>query len=148
MSAGCCGARQRRTDAAGRAGSAWRAGAECASDRGCPSLATLSIELANQVVRLQERWVRDAGVRRDSAAARIIDLLPAQPIVSAATIRGAVSVSHQRSLVALKDLEAAGVVRQITECAYDRHYAADGLFELIERFEEQVIAAPTFDSGS
>ena len=50
--------------------------------------------------------------------------------------------------MALKDLEAAGVVRQITEGGYDRHYAADGLFELIERFEEEVTAAPTFDSGS
>ena len=50
--------------------------------------------------------------------------------------------------MALKDLEAAGVVRQITEGGYDRQYAADGLFELIELFEEEVSAAPTFDSGS
>ncbi len=121
----------------------------CASFAGaCHRAATRSIELADQVVRLKERWVGDASVRRDSTAARIIHLLPAQPIVSAATVRGAVSVSHQRALVALKDLQAAGVVRQITEGGYDRQYAADGLFELIERFEEEVTAAPTFDSSS
>jgi len=89
----------------------------------------MSIELADQVVRLRERWVREAGVRRDSTAARIIDLLPARPIVSAATIRRAASVSHQRALVALNDLGAAGVVRQVTEGGYDRQYAADGLFK-------------------
>ena len=110
----------------------------CTSFAGaCQRAATVSIELADQVFRLKERWVREAGVRRDSTAARIIDLLPAQPIVSAATVRGALSVSHQRALAALKDLEAAGVVHQITEGGYDRQYAADGLFELIERFEEQ-----------
>ena len=83
---------------------------------------------------------------------------PARPVLdrhegharceSRATVRGAVSVSHQRALVALKDLEAAGVVHQITEGGYDRQYAADGLFELIEHFEEAVTAAPAFDLRS
>jgi Fic family protein len=111
----------------------------CASFAGATQrAAALSIELADQVYRLKERWVREARVRRDSTAARILDLLPAQPIVSAATIRAAAGVSHQRALVALKDLETVRIVRQITEGGYDRQYAADELFDLIERFEEDV----------
>ena len=75
---------------------------------------------------------------RDSTAARIIRLLPAQPITSAATIRAAAGSSHQKSLYALKYLEASGVVSQISEGGYDRQYAADGLFALIEAFEARV----------
>ncbi|HVA87698.1 MAG TPA: hypothetical protein VNF73_15440 [Candidatus Saccharimonadales bacterium] len=43
--------------------------------------------------------------------------------------------SYRRALDALKELDAAGVVRQISEGGYDRQYAADELFDLIERYE-------------
>jgi len=73
--------------------------------------------------------------RRDSAAARIISVLPAHPIASAATIRGAIGARHQRALEGLKVLADAGVLRQISAGTYDRQYAADELFELIETYE-------------
>jgi Fic family protein len=104
----------------------------------CQVAATQSEELAREVAELQDAWLRRAAVRRDSTAARIIRLLPAQPITSAATIRAAAGSSHQKSLDALKHLEASGVVRQISEGGYDRQYAADGLFALIEAFEARV----------
>ena len=64
--------------------------------------------------------------------------LPAQPITSAAIVRGAIGVRHQRALEGLKALEAAGVVRRISETAWDQQYAADELFELLERYEEAI----------
>ncbi len=101
--------------------------------------ARLSVELAGEVAALETTWFERAGrPRRDSAAARIIPILPAQPITSAAIVRGAISVRHQRALEGLKALEAAGVVRRISETAWDQQYAADELFELLERYEDAI----------
>jgi Fic family protein len=98
-----------------------------------------SADLAARVAALQSEWRERAGrPRRDSAAARIIEVLPAQPIASAATIRGAIGARHQRALEGLKALADAGVLRQISAGTYDRQYAADELFELIEDYETEV----------
>jgi hypothetical protein len=95
-----------------------------------------------EIVRLEtDRYERAGRPRRDSAAARIIAPLPAQPITSVATIRAAIGASHQRALDGLKALAEAGVVRQISEGGYDRQYAADELFELIEAYEQRVATA-------
>ena len=120
-----------------------RVAAWCASFAGaCEHAATLSVELAGAVRGLQEEWhARAEHPRRDSSAARIIDVLPAQPILAAATVRAAVGASHQRALDGLKALARVGVVRQITEGGYDRRFAADELFDLIEEYEERIAAA-------
>ena len=112
----------------------------CGSFAGaCERAARLSVELAQTIRNLQAGWYERAGEpRRDSAAARIITLLPAQPIASAATMRAAIGASHRRSLEGLKMLAKTGVVRQVSEGDYDRQYAADELFGLIESFERQL----------
>lgn len=115
----------------------------CASFAGaCERAATLSTELADAIAKLQAEWFERAGrPRRDSAAAHIIGMLPAQPVTSAATIRAAIGASHQRALDGLKTLAEAGVIHQISEGSYDRQYAADELFALLEAYEERVAAA-------
>ncbi|HEY7590335.1 MAG TPA: Fic family protein [Candidatus Limnocylindrales bacterium] len=115
----------------------------CASfARACERAALLSIELAEAIAQLGEDWLERAGrPRRDSAAARILRVLPAQPVASAATIRAAIGASHQRALDGLKALAGAGILRQITEGTYDREYAADELFALIEGYENRIAAA-------
>jgi Fic family protein len=115
----------------------------CASFAGaCERAASLSTELAEAIAKLEADWFERAGrPRRDSAAARIIAALPAQPITSAATIRAAIGASHQRALDGLKALADTGVIRQITEGGYDRQYAADELFALLEAYEERISAA-------
>lgn len=116
----------------------------CASFAGaCGRASEVSSELAGEIAKLETDWYERAGrPRRDSAAARIIAALPAQPITSAATIRAAIGASHQRALDGLKVLAEAGVVRQITEGGYDRQFAADELFALIEDYEQRVAKAP------
>jgi Fic family protein len=112
----------------------------------CSSFATaleraarLAVELARDVQLLLDEWFERAGrPRRDSAAARIIPVLPAQPITSAAIMRGAIDARHQRALEGLKVLEAAGILRRISDAAWDQQYAADELFELLERYEAQI----------
>ena len=115
----------------------------CASFAGaCERAAAVSSDLARQVAMLVETWRERAGrPRRDSAAARIIPLLPAHPIASAATIRDAIGARHQRALEGLKVLAERGVIRQISPGDYDRQYAADELFDLIEAFEDQLTRA-------
>ncbi len=110
----------------------------CASFAGAlERAARLSVQLATDVADLQAEWFERAGhPRRDSAAARIIPILPAQPITSAAIVRDAINVRHQRALEGLKVLEAAGVLRRISETAWDQQFAADELFALLERYEE------------
>jgi Fic family protein len=110
--------------------------------RACERAALLSVEFAESVAALELKWFERAGrPRRDSAAARIIKVLPAQPITSAATIRAAIGASHQRALDGLKALANAGVLRQITEGGYDRQYASDELFGLIEAYEGRIATA-------
>ncbi len=120
-----------------------RISAWCASFAGaCERAARLSTELAEATAKLEADWFQRAGrPRRDSAAAKIIAALPAQPITSAATIRAAIGSSHQRALDGLKALADAGVVRQITEGGYERQYAADELFALLEAYEERIARA-------
>lgn len=96
-------------------------------------------EVAAEIEALVTEWYERAGrPRRDSSAARIIPLLPAQPITSAATIRAAIGTRHQRALEGLKALEAAGVVHKLSGRDWDQHYAAEEIFDLVERFEARV----------
>ncbi len=107
----------------------------------CTRAAESSVDLAERVADLEAAWYERAGrPRRDSAAARIIGVLPAQPITSASMIRAAIGARHQRALEGLKVLAGAGVVRQISQGGYDKQYAADELFDLIEGFEVRVSA--------
>jgi Fic family protein len=105
----------------------------------CRLAAENAADLADAVTALQAVWTARAGrPRAGSAAAKLIALLPAQPIVSAPTIRAAIGTSQQQALAALKALADAGVVRQISEGTYDRQFAAIELFDLVTEYEERV----------
>jgi hypothetical protein len=103
--------------------------------------AAASKRLAEAVRELEEEWFEEAGrPRRDGAPAKIIRLLPAQPILTAATARLGIGTSYEAARVALLALEKAGVVRQISGGTYDRTYAADRLFDLIRQYEERTLS--------
>jgi Fic family protein len=105
----------------------------------CALAAARASDLADDVASLQQEWTRRAGgPRAGSAAARLIALLPAQPIVSAPTVRSAIGTSQQRALAGLKALADAGVVRQISEGTYDRQFAATELFDLVTTYEARI----------
>ncbi len=102
--------------------------------------AVAAVALADQVTTLQAEWVARAGrPRAGSAAARLIALLPALPVLSAPTARVAIGVSQQQTLAGLKALADAGVITQISHGTYDRQYAATELFDLVTDDEECVI---------
>jgi Fic family protein len=102
--------------------------------------AAASVQLAESVAALQAEWTTRAGrPRADSAAAKLIALLPAQPIVSAPTVRAAIQTSQQQTLAALKELADVGVVRQVSAGSYDRQFAATELFDLLSDYEAGVV---------
>ena len=109
----------------------------------CHEAADHAAALADEMAALQREWMqRAARPRAGSAAAKLIALLPAQPIVSAPTIRAAIGTSQQQALQGLKALEAAGVLRQISEGSYDRQFAAPELFDLVTEYEERIAGRP------
>lgn len=114
----------------------------------CLSAAGHAVQLAEDVRDLQRSWLDLAGrPRSDSAAAKIIALLPAQPVLSAPTIRAAVGASQQQVLAGLKVLADAGVVRQISEGTYDRQFAAGDLLDLVTAYEARVVGRGPSDGG-
>ena len=109
----------------------------------CRVAAVHAAALADEVIALQQEWTRRAGrPRAGSAAAKLIALLPAQPILSAPTIRASIGTSQQQALAGLKALAEAHVVRQISEGGYDRQFAATELFDLVTAYEERVARRP------
>lgn len=106
--------------------------------------AVLGAEVAAEIEGLVADWYERAGrPRRDSSTARIIPLLPAQPITSAATIRAAIGARHQRALEGLKVLKSSGVVRKLSGRDWDQQYAAEEIFDLVERFEARAASPST-----
>jgi Fic family protein len=108
----------------------------------CRSAAAESGRLARRIVELQAAWRRRARIRRDSAAARVIDLLPSQPVLSVATAHHAVGGSSEAVRLALNTLEDRGILRQITVGRYARAWAADDLFALLNEYEHR-LGTPT-----
>jgi len=109
----------------------------------CRSAASESERLAERIGELQADWRRRAGPpRRSSAADRIIDALPGQPILSVATAQQAVGGSAEAVRLALNALEERRVVRKITHGRYARAWAADELFEILNEYEHG-LAMPT-----
>jgi hypothetical protein len=66
--------------------------------------------------------------------------------LSAGTIRAAIGSSHQRASDGLVRLAESGVLRQIGGGTYDRTYAADELFTLVEAYER--LATHPDDDGA
>ena len=109
----------------------------------CRSAATESERLAARIADLQADWRRRAGrPRRRSAADRIVDLLPSQPILSVATAHDAIGGSAEAVRLALNALDHSRVVRKMTAGRYARAWAADDLFEILNEYEHH-LATPT-----
>ncbi len=106
--------------------------------------ATEGKAMADDIEVLRKAWHERSGQpRRGSAAARLLELIPASPILSASTASEAIGASPQRTLDGLKRLEAAGVLAQISRGTSDRQYAARELFDLVAECEERIATRGT-----
>ena len=102
--------------------------------------AGLALQYTARATRLQENWREKLRAhshpRADSAAWAIIDVLPSHPFITvpvavAATKRTKPAVSN-----ATAELEAAGILRRISESPRSRTWEAQGLLDLIAELDE------------
>lgn len=85
---------------------------------------------------LEELHGRVGKLRADATAAKIIDDLPAHPIVSAATVAARYGISDRAARNALNQLEKVGVLA-LTRVGRrrDREWSNDDLFNLLDEFD-------------
>lgn len=96
---------------------------------------------------LQARWRKATGnPRSDSAAERLIQLLPSQPVLSADSARGSVGGSLVAIRNALNELEGAQVLKQISVGRRNRVWEATELLHLLDDFE-WTLATPTLSGA-
>jgi len=98
--------------------------------------------LASRIEDLKARWREQAGSpRADSAAAKLIDLLPVHPVLDLRTVQQALSVSDEAARLGIARLESAGVLSEITKRRRGRAWECVGLFALLDSFE-RLVATP------
>ena len=101
--------------------------------------ARASIGLADQVASLQSSWrERVAHRRSDSAAQALIDLLPAHPMITVKIAAELLNRTYESGRVALQQLEADGVLAQVTLGRRNRAYETTGLFALVDDLEREL----------
>jgi Fic family protein len=93
---------------------------------------------ADDLFALQERWREAAGVRKGSTAEKVIDLLPVQPVIDIRTASRLAGTSEEAARVALNALAERGVVDQVTGKRWGRVWEANGLWNLLDRFERRL----------
>lgn len=98
-----------------------------------------SAAFAERIRVLQRQWQEQADhPRRDSAAARLIELLPSHPIINLRAAMELTGASDQAVLRAFERLQAAGVIRQTTVGKRNRAFESVGLFALMDEFEREL----------
>jgi Fic family protein len=98
---------------------------------------------ANAIHRLQERWTEQSGApRTDSAAMKLIQQLPAHPIVDVKTVERLCRCSNQAARLAVLQLEKAHVLSRVNVGKRNRAWEAGALFQLLNDFERD-LATPT-----
>lgn len=99
--------------------------------------------LAEDIDALKRRWNETVGARAGSAAAKLIELLPTHPVFDLRSATEVLDASGEAARLAIKRLEAAGVVKEITKRKRDRAWEAVGLFALLDGFERRLATSNT-----
>jgi Fic family protein len=97
-------------------------------------------DFADRVAGLQEQWLEQAGnPRRDSGARKLIEALPAHPVVDVNTVQELIGAASQESArQAIIRLEGAEVIRPVSaDRRRGRIWETIGLFDLLDSFERE-----------
>jgi Fic family protein len=101
--------------------------------------AQLAARYAKRVNALQDEWReqlrRHRAPRADSAAWRLISVLPAHPIITMSVAAAATQRTRPAVANAIAELEAAGVLVATSQAARNRSWEASGLLDLIVALE-------------
>ena len=95
---------------------------------------------------LQAAWIERAGrPRRDSAARRLIEALPAAPVLTTSAAATLIGRSFQATGQAIDRLVGAGVLAQASAGRRNRTFEAPELIEAFTALERQ-LASPAADT--
>lgn len=101
--------------------------------------------LSQQIDELEGRWLTQAGnPRRGSTARKLIEVLPAQPILRIGDVIALTGAKSSAAHDAVSQLQAAGVLKQISAGRRNRAFEAVGLLNLIDELEHR-LAVPEPD---
>lgn len=101
-------------------------------------------DLIDTLTEHQREWRRQAGdPRSGSIARRLIEALPAQPVLTADVVAEIHRVDPNVARRGLKALEEAGVLRVVPGRERDRVWVADDIFDVLDEFELAIVR----DSG-
>ncbi|MEV0621224.1 Fic family protein [Nonomuraea sp. NPDC050404] len=106
-------------------------------------------KFADELDQLHEEWLErhrhyreSQGLRpvprADSAVARLLDLLPAAPLVTARTVQCLLSVTHPAARQALEELAGAGILHPKQVERNTRGYLAREIFDLLTLTERRL----------
>lgn len=98
-----------------------------------------AVRLAERIEALKARWRDQAGSpRADSAAAKLIDLLPVHPVLDLGSATAFLHVSDEAARLAISRLEKAGVLQEITKRKWRRAWESGGLFKVLDTFDRDI----------
>jgi len=99
-------------------------------------------ELGADIAELVDDWEARLGRPRAGTSDRLLlPLLIERPMVSAATAAEALDLTETATRRTLGRLELAGVIRQVTVGRRNRVWAAEEVFDLLDRFEHTIATA-------
>jgi Fic family protein len=94
----------------------------------------------DRIHALPDAWAERVGARADSAAAKLIPILFATPVISAADVETAIGVSTPQVYAALEQLEAAEVIHEITGRKRNRVWVASDLMDELDDLDRRIRA--------
>ncbi len=98
-----------------------------------------AVALGTRIEALKSEWRAKAGEPRgDSAASKLIELLPVHPVLDLASATNFLGVSHEAARLAIARLEKAGVLEEITKRKWHRTWECAGLFRILDSFERDI----------
>lgn len=98
---------------------------------------SIAEQLAAAIEERQSTWIDSLGnPRADAAVRQLISALPAQPVVDVAAAREITGKSHVAVGAALRQLEAANILRPLDERRWGRVWECDELLNLVTSFEK------------
>jgi Fic family protein len=107
-----------------------------------------ALDLERKVDDIEQAWSSALGrVRAGSAVELLLKALPGAPIVSVGAAAELIGRSFQATNEAVRRLEAAGVVAQVTVGRRNRAYEARAIIDAFAALERQ-LASPVGDTGA
>ena len=100
--------------------------------------AALSWWFARRVTEMHEGWqelLTQRGKRSDSVAWKVVDILPAYPVVTVPLLMAELNTARLSTYGAVEILEETGILEPVTSGSRNREWVPSGFPELLERFE-------------